>query len=110
MAPLYTRKAFLKTNTELHAGESETAQMLCIAPETVHMDRAVDFVPQVPRPYLSYGSIYRASPSGVWGEPSYATKETGEKILDRCAQLAAEEANKAFAYMQAKEKFNYSYF
>lgn len=98
------------TNTELHAGEFETSEMLAIAPETVHMDRAVDFVPDVPRSYLSYGSIFRASPSGVWGEPTKGTAEKGEKIFARCAELAEEELNKAFAYMSAKEKFNYSYF
>ena len=74
------------------------------------MDRAVDFVPNIPRPYLSYGSIYRASPTGVWGMPSYATAEKGEKIFERTAELMVEELNKAFKYMEEKEKFGYSYF
>ncbi len=95
---------------DLHAGEGETSKILAIAPETVRMDRAVDFVPDVPRPYLSYGSIFRASPTGVWGEPSKATAEKGEKMFARCAQLAQEELERAFAYMGSKEKFNYSYF
>ncbi len=99
-----------KTNTELHAGENETAQILAIAPETVRMDKALDFVPDIPRPYLSYGSIFRASPTGVWGEATKATAETGEKIFARSAELLVEELNKAFEYMSAKEKFNYSYF
>ena len=67
-------------------------------------------MPTVSRPYLSYGSIFRASPSGVWGEPSYATAEKGEKIFERTAELMVEELNKAFAYMEQKEKFGYSYF
>ena len=96
--------------SELHAGEAETSQILAIAPETVHMDRAVDFIPDVPRPYLSYGSIFRASPSGVWGQPSHASAEKGEQILERCAELAVETMSSAFAYMEKKEKFNYSYF
>ena len=104
------REGIMETNTELHAGESETSQIMAIAPETVHMDRAVDFVPNVPRPYLSYGSIFRASPTGVWGEPTKATAEKGEKLFARTAELAVEEFNKAFAYMEKKEKFNYSYF
>ena len=95
---------------ELHAGEGETAQILAAAPESVHMDRAIDFVPDVPRPYLSYGSIFRASPRGVWGYPSYATAEKGEKIFDRTAELMVEAINKAFDYMESKEKFGYSYF
>ena len=86
------------------------AELASIDPEAVHMDRAVDFVPTVTRPYLSYGSIFRASPTGVWGEPSYASAEKGEKILERTTELMVEELNKAFAYMEAKEKFGYSDF
>ena len=110
-SPQLYAEGLLETNTELHAGEGETAKMLALAPETVHMDRAVDCVPtEVTRPYLSYGSIFRASPTGVWGEPSYATAEKGEKIFERTAELMVEELNKAFAYMEQKEKFGYSYF
>lgn len=95
---------------ELHAGEGETSKILAIAPETVHMDRAVDFVPNVPRPYLSYGSIFRASPTGVWGEPTKASAEKGERILERMSELMVEELYNVFAYMEKKERFNYSYF
>lgn len=94
----------------LHADEKETSMILAIAPETVHMDRAVDFVPDAPRPYLNYGSIFRASPSGVWGCPTKATAEKGERFLEKCANMAVEELNKAFDYMTNKEKFGYSDF
>ena len=104
------QEGILESSGELHAGESETSRMLAIAPETVHMERAVDCVPDVPRPYLSYGSIFRASESGVWGTPSLASAEKGEKIFARSAELAVEELNKAFAYMESKEKYNYSHF
>ena len=109
-SPPLRAEGILETPAELHAGESETSKILAIAPETVHMDKAVDFLPDVPRPYLSYGSIFRASPSGVWGEATKATAEKGEKIFERSAEIAVEELNKAFAYMEKKEKFNYSYF
>ena len=108
-SPKLREEGLLET-AELHAGEGETSKILAIAPETVHMDRAVDFIPDIPRPYLSYGSIYRASPSGVWGIPSKATAEKGEKIFERTAELMVEELNKAFSYMKSKEKFGYSYF
>lgn len=107
--PMY-QEGIIETNTELHAGEVETSQMLYLAPETVHMDRAVDFVPNAPRPYLSYGSMFRVSPTGVWGEPTKGTAEKGEKIFDRCAEIAVEQIRQAFAFMEQKEKFNYSYF
>ena len=107
--PILQQEGVLES-PELHAGESETSEILAIAPETVHMDRAVDVVPDVPRSYLSYGSIFRASPTGVWGEPTKATAEKGEKIFRRSAEIAVEELNKAFAYMESKDKWNYSYF
>ena len=100
----------LVETTELHAGELETSKMLVLAPETVHMDRAVDFVPDVPRPWLSYGSIFRATPTGVWGEPTLATKEKGEALLKRSVELAVEQMYKIFEYMEKKEKFGNSYF
>lgn len=104
------QEGILESEGELHAGESETSRILAIAPETVHMERAEDCVPAVSRPYLSYGSIFRASPKGVWGTPSLASAEKGEKIFARSAELAVEELNKAFAYMESKEKYGYSYF
>ena len=104
------QEGVIETNTELHAGEVETSQILAIAPETVHMDRAVDHVPNIARPYLNYGSIFRACPDGVWGEPSKASVEKGRAIFDYCTKQAVEEMNKIFAYMESKEKFNYSYF
>lgn len=94
----------------LHADESETSQILAIAPETVHMDRAVDFDPEVPRPYLNYGSIFRASPTGVWGYPTKATAEKGELILQRSTENVVDELNRAFEFMSNKEKIGYSYF
>lgn len=100
----------MQTTTELHAGEAETSIMLAIAPESVDMSKAVDEVPTVPRNYLSYGSIFRATKSGVWGEAKCATAEKGETALCFFARRAAEEMDKAFAYMTEKEKINYSYF
>ena len=108
--PTLYAEGIMKTNTELHAGEGETSEMLAIAPETVHMDKAVDWVPDVPRSYLSYGSILRACPDGVWGEATKGSAETGEKILARTAELAVDALNQAFAYMSSKEKLNYSNF
>jgi len=104
------REGILEADNELHAGEGETSQMLFIAPDTVHMDLAEDFVPSVPRPYLSYGSIFRCCPGGVWGSPTLASREKGERILERSAELAEEALNRAFAYMSAKKKMNYSNF
>lgn len=99
-----------ETNTELHAGEGETSMMLAIAPETVHMDQAVDFVPTYARPYLNYGSLLQICPDGVWGEATCATGEKGEKMLQRYSELIAEEMHNIFRFMEQKKKINYSNF
>ena len=108
--PQLHQAGITETSTELHAGEVETSMMLAIAPESVDMSKAVDEVPNVPRSYFNYGSIFRASKSGVWGEAKCATAEKGEKCLEFFAKGAVEEMNKAFAYMESKEKFGYSNF
>jgi creatinine amidohydrolase len=94
----------------LHADESETSQILAIAPETVHMDKAVDYQPELPRPYLNYGNIFHATPVGVWGYPTKATAEKGEKILELSAETIVNEFNKAFDFMENKGKTGYSSF
>lgn len=108
--PQLYREGLYETEGELHAGEIETSQMLAIAPETVRREKAEDYVPEIPRSYLSYGSIFRASPSGVWGTPTKASAQKGEILLERSADIAVDELRKAFQYMASKEKINYCYF
>lgn len=108
--PILFQEGILQTSTELHAGECETSQMLFLAPETVDMSRAVDFVPDAPRPYLNYGSIFRFCPQGVWGEPTKATAEKGKAVMERMAELSCRELEKIFRFMDGKEPFGYSQF
>ena len=110
MMPILQKEGILQDTGELHAGQCETSCILASAPETVHMDLAEACIPDVPRKYLSYGSIFRASPTGVWGDPSQASAEIGRQVYDRGAALMAQQLREAFAYMDKKEKFNYSHF
>lgn len=74
----------------MHAGHSETALMLALAPDTVHMERAVaNFPPPFPSKILSGDGRPACAwtardfgPSGVIGDPLSATREQGEDILD----------------------------
>jgi creatinine amidohydrolase/Fe(II)-dependent formamide hydrolase-like protein len=54
--------------------------MLAINEEYVREDR-VDFVPEYPRPALDMYSFKTITPEGVWGTPSKAAKEKGEKYI-----------------------------
>ena len=104
------QEGILGDNTELHAGEGETSMMLTIAPQNVHMDKAVDFVPDVPRSYLSYGCLLRFCPDGVWGKATLGTGEKGERMLDRTAELAVDQMEQVFAFMANKKPLHYSNF
>lgn len=72
----------LECKDNLHACEYETSLMLYINEQLVRKEKIVDFVPDVPRDYLNYGSIFKFCKDGVWGKPSLATREKGEKLFD----------------------------
>lgn len=77
----------------MHAGHSETALMLALAPDTVHMERAVaNFPPEFPSKVLSADGRPACAwtardfgPSGVIGDPRPATRQHGEDILKTLA-------------------------
>ena len=91
-----------KTNNEIHSGEKETSLMLHLHPELVKMDRAVDFIPDVPRAFLQYGSVMRYSPDGVWGCPSFATKEKGRRYFEACLEEGIAYFEKIFSMMEGR--------
>jgi creatinine amidohydrolase len=67
-----------------HADEIETSMMLYIAPESVRMNKAVrDLNPNQP------GGLTRDpngkgtySPTGAWGDPTLATREKGQAVVE----------------------------
>lgn len=77
----------------MHAGHAETAIMLALAPDTVHMERAVaNYPPEFPSKLLSPDgrpacawSARDFGTSGIIGDPLPATREQGEAILDSLA-------------------------
>lgn len=77
----------------MHAGHAETAIMMALAPETVHMEHAVaNYPPEFPSKLLSPDgrpacawSARDFGPSGVIGDPLPATREQGDAILDSLA-------------------------
>jgi creatinine amidohydrolase len=68
-----------------HADEGETSMMLYIAPDTVDMSKAAkDFDPRPGRRGLTRDPQGKGnfSPSGVYGDPTLATKEKGRIIVE----------------------------
>jgi creatinine amidohydrolase len=66
----------------LHADEIETSLLLALAPEAVHMERAVAEYPVFP-PDFDVRPVrwHEISTSGVFGDPTQASAEKGERLL-----------------------------
>jgi creatinine amidohydrolase len=73
---------------DAHAGRTETSLALALAPELVRLDAAAagDLRP-LPTLMgdLRRGGVAAVSPNGVLGDPTGATAEEGERLLDRLA-------------------------
>jgi creatinine amidohydrolase len=95
-----------KSVTSLHADELETSLSLVIQPENVHLDKAVKDEPDytlserwVSRDFAGCNRVFyhsgkklpkfRKNP-GVMGDPTVASKETGEKIIKAVVDDLAE--------------------
>jgi creatinine amidohydrolase len=78
------RQRLLRQEGGTHADEAETSMMLELAPGVVRMDRAVkDYRPDT-GPGLTRRADNRAStysPTGVWGDPTLATRAKGRELL-----------------------------
>lgn len=72
---------FETAGQEVHAGESETSVMMAIDPSLVGDDR-VDYIPPVGREFLDYAFVGAISPEGVWGKPSLATRDKGQRAFE----------------------------
>lgn len=73
-----------------HACEFETSLMLAAKEELVHMEQAVAEYPERPPLYgMDNTSIGDLSKSGTYGNPTAATKEKGEKMLEAFSEQIA---------------------
>lgn len=80
-----------------HAGEFETSLMLVTHGEHVRLDQGTVAYPELPSRYLStdlfegsparrFLPFDRASETGTFGDPSLASREKGERILQVCSE------------------------
>lgn len=83
-----------------HADEGETSMMLYIAPETVDMSKAVkDYDSRPDRRGLTRDPAGEEhySPTGIWGDPTLATREKGRIIVEKTVEVIVEQVNKLIA-------------
>lgn len=76
--------AVVETPFDIHAGEIETSLMLYLREDMVRRDKikGADFMPDFSQSFLNYIPLTRLSKTGVWGRPSLASREKGEKIFE----------------------------
>ena len=72
-------------DVDLHAGYTETSLMLHLRPESVRLDRAevgnTQPLSQI-LPVMMTGGIAAVSPNGVLGDPTGASADEGERVLE----------------------------
>lgn len=80
-----------------HACEFETSLMLALRPELVNMNKAVREYPDKPNLYgKSTIALENLSNSGVFGDPTVATREKGEKMLELFVKIMTENIFEAY--------------
>lgn len=72
---------------DIHAGFHETSLMLYLKPDLVGKLQG-DYKPIATRDFLDYMPMDELTPTGVWGEPSRASKEEGEDLFKRIVDEA----------------------
>jgi creatinine amidohydrolase len=77
-------KAVARQPGGTHADEIETSMMLYIDPASVDMSKAVkDYQPHRPGGLTrDPGGTGVYSPTGIWGDPTLATREKGERVAE----------------------------
>ena len=89
-------EGFLEQEGGTHADEGETSMMLYIAPKTVNMKKAVkDYDPRPNRPGLSRTPQGKGSysPTGIWGDPTLASRAKGKIIVEATVEEIIKQIN-----------------
>ena len=91
-----------------HAGELETALLLSATPELVHTDRyTINYIADIAKPELLKPEFSGANfawltrdiaESGVMGDPTPATKESGDKWIEAAAAAVARALTAMYHY------------
>lgn len=86
---------------DIHGGEWETSWLLATAEELVHTDKytnadAINCNCRLRGPVSTWG--LQATKTGLFGDPTYAAKETGEAIIKAAVEAGAEYLEEFYAH------------
>ena len=88
---------------DIHAGELAASLMLHLAPEAVK-GTGIDWVPEEGKEYLDYVPFRKLCPDGVWGRPSLASAEKGERAMEIAVQRTVEYIEESFAHLATMKR------
>ncbi|MFC2161245.1 creatininase family protein [Acidobacteriota bacterium] len=94
-------EGFMRQEGGTHADEGETSMMLHLAPHTVDMTKAVkDYDARPNRRGLTRNPEGEGhySPTGIWGDPTLATKEKGKIIVEATIKEIVKQIRNLIAY------------
>lgn len=86
-------------HNDVHAGDIETSTTLAVRPHLVKMDQAKKFIPDFSSSFLNfsqsrsvgwYARTAKITPTGVFGDPTVASREKGEKMWEIMIQRLVE--------------------
>ena len=94
----------------LHAGEAETSMMMALTPELVDATELETHAVDADLGFLQAGEgsfrwrdLAHVTPNGVIGDPSRASAEKGERLLDAAAQAIADLITAPQTWAQAED-------
>jgi len=72
------------SDSELHAGKAETSVMMYLLGEqNIHKASARDYAPKnMDADALNYAGMREITPDGIWGKPSEASVQFGERVVN----------------------------
>ncbi len=118
--PKAERDEYLGVIAGFHANSGETSAVLAARPETVDMEEAVAGWPTFPplkgpaMPAIlaffeaNQGSRYQALPQGVWGDPTDASAESGDRFLDQITTAVCnviDDTEKVYAQLTTSQPY-----
>ena len=90
---------FPSATQEVHAGAVETSILMHLAPELVG-ERPGDHVPSADPIVLDSVPFAQVAPTGVWGRPSEASAEKGERALNAIVDATTDYIRRTFGQLE----------
>jgi creatinine amidohydrolase len=97
------RQILDSADQDVHAGELATSLMLYLDPDAVK-GQGTDYLPEVGKEYLDFVSLEALCPGGVWGRPSLASAEKGERALKAAVERTVAYIEESFAHLATMKR------